>query len=93
MGWAQDKEFGFRYDELQMTVDHSSGLLRRHLEPHSWQGEGTHPELGLISTKAGTEYLSAGTLSELITEPDLGNTYAESWGVSTLGSKGRKRWH
>ena len=92
-GWRQDEECGFRYVELPGTIDHSHGVFSRHSEPQSWQGKGTHAELGLSSTEVGTEYLSAGPLSELITAPDLGRTNTESRRASTLGSKGRRRWH
>lgn len=42
--------------------------------------KGHTPELGLISTEVGIEHVSEDTLSDLITEPDLGKTNNESWG-------------
>lgn len=62
---GQDDESEFRHVELQVTIDRSYGLCRRHLEPLSWHGKGT-PRAGIAGPKGGSRAQRADVLSELI---------------------------
>ena len=87
-GWGQDEGCGFRHPELQQTMNHSHEVFSRNLEPRSWQGKSTHPELGLISTGVGTDYLRAGPPSEGFSGSSDDNLPAmqETW-VRSLGGE------